>query len=316
MEDKQLLLSICIPTYNRANELRIALNAFVKTIEGYENIVELIVSDNCSTDNTQEIVELDYSRFSYIKYYRNDSNLGFNRNMFSLVDVYSKGKYCWVIGDDDYVDINSIGIIVDVLNRNRELEYLSINHRVIDENEYTKFLHNENTSRNYMLTFDTYFRILDMNASDGNVLGSFMSSSIFLREAFVVYSKEIFSNNGWDNFYSTLPNAYLMATLYHKRPSAHIKQPLITIIPHEKSWDNKQYLLFSEYLPDLYEYVIKLGCNKNDLKRNNRIIIELNVILFLSKILKGEKWNFYDLKWIVKLLLSPISLLELIKKRI
>lgn len=80
------ILSICIPTYNRANILE-------KTLENitnqycFDNRSEIIVSDNCSTDNTKEIV-LKYSqKFQNIKYYCNQENIGFDKNMKRSLDL-------------------------------------------------------------------------------------------------------------------------------------------------------------------------------------------------------------------------------------
>ena len=61
---------------------------------------ELIISDNASTDATQEICE-DYSRRdSRIRYYRNEGNLGVTYN-FNRVFKLSKGKYFKWVGHDD-----------------------------------------------------------------------------------------------------------------------------------------------------------------------------------------------------------------------
>ena len=51
------LLSICIPTYNRAELLRSALLSLVPQVKESGGEVELVVSDNCSTDDTRRVVE-------------------------------------------------------------------------------------------------------------------------------------------------------------------------------------------------------------------------------------------------------------------
>ena len=64
MENKQPLLSICIPTYNRAEYLEGALKNIV-TDSAFDSRVEVIISDNASTDNTQEVGK-KYSNLSLI----------------------------------------------------------------------------------------------------------------------------------------------------------------------------------------------------------------------------------------------------------
>ena len=51
------LLSICIPTYNRSKSLRICLLSILSQTKGYEEDVEVVVSDNCSDDDTMQVVE-------------------------------------------------------------------------------------------------------------------------------------------------------------------------------------------------------------------------------------------------------------------
>ncbi len=51
------LLSVCIPTYNGARRIESALYALAPQIAELEGAAELVVSDNCSTDDTREVVE-------------------------------------------------------------------------------------------------------------------------------------------------------------------------------------------------------------------------------------------------------------------
>ena len=77
------LLSICIPTYNRAKYLDQCLKAIVGQ-EWYDDRVEVVVSDNCSTDNTMDIVRSYQVRFGNIRYFRNDENLADKNFSLSL----------------------------------------------------------------------------------------------------------------------------------------------------------------------------------------------------------------------------------------
>lgn len=48
------LLSLCIPTYNRGEILRETLDTIVLSPD-FDDRVEVVICDNCSTDNTREI---------------------------------------------------------------------------------------------------------------------------------------------------------------------------------------------------------------------------------------------------------------------
>ena len=68
------LLSICIPTYNRCENLRRTLESIVSD-DGFSQETEVVVSDNASTDNTKEMVLEYVNYYPNIKYYRNEINI-------------------------------------------------------------------------------------------------------------------------------------------------------------------------------------------------------------------------------------------------
>lgn len=68
------LLSICIPTFNRASYLERCLDQIVHQ-EAFDSQVEVVVSDNCSEDDTKDVVERFQKTYDNIRYYRNEENL-------------------------------------------------------------------------------------------------------------------------------------------------------------------------------------------------------------------------------------------------
>ncbi|MDO9276314.1 MAG: glycosyltransferase family 2 protein [Lutibacter sp.] len=87
------LLSICIPTYNRCELLDEALSKLFSNNEFDSNSIEVIVSDNCSTDNTAEVV----SKYPLVRYFCNSENVR-DRN-FSIVLGYATGSYIRLFND-------------------------------------------------------------------------------------------------------------------------------------------------------------------------------------------------------------------------
>lgn len=87
------ILSICIPTYNRSNYLEETIISIVQQKRFAEtNDVEIIVSDNCSSDNTQEICEKYAEVYKEkFRYYRNIENI--KDANFEKVLSYGKGLY-------------------------------------------------------------------------------------------------------------------------------------------------------------------------------------------------------------------------------
>lgn len=69
----QPLLTIAIPTYNRAEKLEVLLEQLTADTAYDPTRVEIVVSDNASTDHTAQVV----ARFADIRYHRNETNIGY-----------------------------------------------------------------------------------------------------------------------------------------------------------------------------------------------------------------------------------------------
>lgn len=99
------LLTIAIPTYNRADYLQQCLESIFKQIDCRDERVEIVISDNGSLDNTPVIVRQYCARIPIIRYFRFEKNQGFDLNVRSCVQ-HSKGQYIHLLSDDDLVSSN------------------------------------------------------------------------------------------------------------------------------------------------------------------------------------------------------------------
>jgi glycosyltransferase involved in cell wall biosynthesis len=123
------LLTIAVPTYNRSAYLKRSLQNIITQIievDKFGESIELVVSDNCSTDETAEVVRSFSSRYSFIKYNKNDENGGPDKNFLKCV-LLAKGKFTYLIGDDDILLPNSLGGIVNAIQRNQNSSIIMIN---------------------------------------------------------------------------------------------------------------------------------------------------------------------------------------------
>jgi len=96
------LVSVLIPTYNRAEYLDDCL--YSTLVQDYKNC-EVYIRDNDSSDNTKEIVEKYrplFKDFTYYRYKRNDTNVGFRDNMIHGTKE-CRGKYSIILMDDDFL---------------------------------------------------------------------------------------------------------------------------------------------------------------------------------------------------------------------
>jgi glycosyltransferase involved in cell wall biosynthesis len=114
MVDKKPLVSIGMPVYNGGDFFRCALESLLA--QDYKNF-ELIISDNHSTDSTQEIC-LDYAaRDKRISYFRNQTNLG-PKNNFNKVLELSQGEYFMWHAHDDLREPNYISSCLEIMEMN------------------------------------------------------------------------------------------------------------------------------------------------------------------------------------------------------
>lgn len=95
------LLTIAIPTWNRADYLRLALAQIQAQRAALpRGAIELLVCDNCSTDATPEVVAESNRTERPIRSIRHSENIGPDANIAACFKLAS-GRYVWFLGDDD-----------------------------------------------------------------------------------------------------------------------------------------------------------------------------------------------------------------------
>lgn len=105
------LVTIAIPTYNRADTfLKHTLDSVVR--QSYQNL-EIIVSDNCSIDNTENLVNgFNDPRIKYIKH---SHNIGHSNN-FKFCLEQARGECFLLLQDDDLIDHDFVEICLKAVN--------------------------------------------------------------------------------------------------------------------------------------------------------------------------------------------------------
>jgi len=91
-------ISIIVPTFNRAHLLPKAL---ATCLEQHHKNIEIIISDNCSTDNTADVVK-PFLEDPRIRYYRNETNLGMMGNWRKCIYERCNSDWFLLMSDDDY----------------------------------------------------------------------------------------------------------------------------------------------------------------------------------------------------------------------
>ena len=111
------LVSVCIPTYNRAGMVGDAIRSALA--QTYKNI-EVLIVDNASTDGTTTVVSLFTD--PPLRYVRNDRNLGLFGNCNRCIEL-SRGKYLHILHSDDTVPPEFIHACVRFLEEHPEVAF-------------------------------------------------------------------------------------------------------------------------------------------------------------------------------------------------
>lgn len=159
--------SIIIPTYNRAKDLQFALFCILR--QSFQDF-EIVISDNCSTDNTQDMVSKLKNK--KIRYFRNSQNLVLDVNQRKAVER-ANGKYVFFHGDDDFIlYANTLDIVHKVIMKHKpgyvRVNYVSLSldkkrvfafkvNKPFLQNKYVPPLLNNQRALSYIIDSDHYF---------------------------------------------------------------------------------------------------------------------------------------------------------------
>ena len=310
------LLSICIPTYNRAEWLRLSLEALLPQITKTNGRVELVVSDNCSPDHTPEVVKKSMEGGNF-RYHRNQANIGGNPNFFLLVNDLAYGDYVWVLGDDDLVRENAVTKILDVLEAYHNLDYVNINYKIwspsgpqdvcslSEDFDWNSSLGNPNLESGYVE------RLAHLVDGDRNCFTP-IYGSIFRRHIAVEAFKGSLCGKPFTTLDSVFSHSVYIADNLLNRPAYYIGYPC-SLVSYSVSWPEYMPITVLKLFPELYDRFERGGATPAQLRPHRLSMLRIGEsylysMLFQADVpLKGDfslkEWTwthrFYRETWII-----------------
>lgn len=126
-------LTVGVPTYNRAGDLRVALDSVLAQVaENLRGELEILISDNASTDETHAVIREYSERYpGLVTGRRNSENLGFSRNVDAVVRA-ARGKFVLLLGDDDGLESNALATVWELLSAYDDLGVVFLAERPYD----------------------------------------------------------------------------------------------------------------------------------------------------------------------------------------
>ncbi len=262
------VLSLCIPIYNRLAFLERQLGSLIEDKDLFDEKIQLIISDNCSSDDLKSCCESYEGRGLVLNYHRNEINLGADGN-FEWCFNNAEGEYIWLLGSDDILKRGVLRKLIKILESdNFGLVHLSMKQR---DKELTIFDDSEEMviAVNYWITFMSANIIRTASLKDVNLSGyrktnliqvpaylnSCFSSSknaIFYLSRYFEDDDDSLSNGGYNLFQVFVENLF---NIYKSFVSDNkLTQKSFEIIKRDE---------FEEFLWMFVIDVLVLGKNKN-----------------------------------------------------
>lgn len=186
-------LTIGIPTFNGERTLETLLKSIVNSKTSFR--YEVVISDNNSNDNTPIICKKYSKEYSFIKYYRNNENIGFDGNV-NMLFQHSKDGFVWIIGDDDYIRNDSIQTIYENINKYEgKISYIYTNFSMFNNkvNKISTYRKTNILKDYYLDNFSDVTQIIKLD-------NSFVSSNIFNKSIWKKYYDKDMLNTQWIHY--------------------------------------------------------------------------------------------------------------------
>ena len=291
-------ISIIITSYNRSFYLKQCLKSIqtALSVRNGEEKVEIIVLNNGCTDDTQEQLMI-FEQVLPLKVLHIKDNILFTRGLLKCMP-HAKGKYCWILGDDDYI-AGDLWQLIDYL-KETDADITLINHFFyIRDNGDPKFLMKEN--RFFLLNQpkDRYINYLDYvaHANHPNAFFTHIAPVIFRRDMWNrFFSQSIFEQYKHSESIHTF---IFLSILKQAQIIGYFDQQLLAVrvgsSPDEWLTEEGRYnriRMDVEYFTDMVRDVFS---EKNIIKHFKNVMLKnsVSVLLLGSKIRCKFSFLFY-----------------------
>jgi glycosyltransferase involved in cell wall biosynthesis len=287
------LLSICVPTYNRAHLLRLCLEALLPQVARCSDRVEVWVSDNASPDNTQETIEAARS-LGPLQAVRNARNIQGCPNMIQAACDLARGEYVWVIGDDDLVRPGAVARVLGCLEAHPEIDAYYMNCRYASH----EFHWPENAIGGYdgpcsginnPKVTDYPVAAWHEHLSAPNMICTAVFAQVARRHIWLRYWKRGRPFERRSFCEQVFPHTTAIASAAFNRPSYYIGEPVLTWFAGAQSWlrSPAECRVFLLRIPELLRWYQQLGLSGDRLRECERWVFSLG-IGSLARILTDE----------------------------
>ncbi len=125
------ILGICIPTYKRPNQLKLAVKSIIHAAKDHN--ISIILADDSTDDTNCEVITELMGDYKFIEWHRNGVNLGIDGNILNAVNL-CKCKYAWLLGEDDRIIPGAISrMLKKISEASSPPAFICSNYSYVDE---------------------------------------------------------------------------------------------------------------------------------------------------------------------------------------
>ena len=260
-----MLLSICIPNYNRSVLLANCLESIYQSKLNAVIDFEVCISDNSSTDKVDQIVE-SYKKKLKIKFNVNKKNIGVGANILKSVSMAS-GEFVWIIGSDDLILPKTLSKISKLIKLDKDIDFFFINsfevysNEILDEDKKFNLkkipLNCKKRSNLIKIKKLKFFDLIDPNISWDFLLGLYLS--IFRREKWKKHSniidQDLIMRPGtFSTFENTCPHIKIFARAFAKSDAYFENEPLTISMIGEREWSSLYNFIEIIRIPEILDH--------------------------------------------------------------
>ena len=263
-----MILSICIPTYNRPANLSNCLNSILISKRKTNLKFEICISDNGSNYNVKKIIK-PFKKKLNIRVNRNKKNLGYALNLLKSVSM-AKGEFAWCIGDDDLLAPKALKKMNNLILKNKNIDFYYINSFHLNNNYLNKFKKPFDTN-NLPIDMDRlspkknsqrlkFWDLIDHNVSFDFMSGNFVN--IFRRKMWMdnVHVLDKKSINDKNSILSLL-HLKIHANAFRKSLCYFQAEPLSVNLYGVREWRSLYPLIETFKLSESLDYYRSKGLN-------------------------------------------------------
>lgn len=303
------LLSIGVPTFNRAHLLQDLLQNLVRECLNLEDQVEIVISDNCSDDHTSDLVA-SFSDQLPIRYHRNDRNIGPAANVAQIPSLAS-GQYCWMFGDDDLLVPGALSEVLRLLKENPRIPAIVVGYSYQKEVNRKNYIGEDSPIifERPVFTSDHGPKLIPrwedtFSATNAAALHTAIVSCVFSRQEWMQNSPSIESLKQVEaltSLESTFPHTMAWASSLVGKPVIFAPRPFVYFFVGSQDWFKPKWLtIVFSYCLELAQYFRQQGAKEEAVRYYESLLLTHSGLASLIVAPNEYAKAHFSLAWLMR----------------